>query len=609
MESGKKPLDEIFNGNKYFCIPYYQRSYSWEEKQLKDFYDDFETQYVSNYYYGTILLQSKEKIKSREIFDIVDGQQRLTTLIIFVSCLIKRMRELNFKEKDCIDLESCYIKDDEGRFILSLQDEDNDFFNTYVLGDKNPTSKETPSQKRLFDAKEYFTNALNNVDEGKINEFIDKIYTTNVLVYLMVNEIESSMIFETTNDRGKALTNLEKTKSFLMYKACVLSDDASQIINKIRSRFNEIYRDYSDIENDVKDENAILYYSFIANEKWASTGKKKDYQHYMEIMKQNVDKFITKKDSKGLLNYIENYTLHIKESFAIMKSILLNRCDEFQDVLALERVANFYPLFIKCYGLDETEGKDNFKLICRLCEIFSFRIYVILGNLSNKAQTTWYALARDFNGDFQKLASDIVKLIKSIDTEDSFIEKLQDKKFYTTYETSERNYFFWKYENYLRENEQPTATPMSHDDLFEKKNKKLKLSIEHIVAQSNNGEQSRIISDESVIKVGVASKFEKEYLHSIGNLTIDPQSANSSKGKQDVEAKMTKYFVKAPYKCQNELSDFLIKEKKSERWTIESIEKRRDKILDFARATWCDIDKYEIADQDTNIVVEDGEEE
>lgn len=451
-----------------------------------------------------------------------------------------------------------------------------------------------PSQKRLYSAKEYFAHALGEVGEDKINDFIDKIYTTNVLVYLMVNEIESSMIFETTNDRGKALTNLEKTKSFLMYKACVLSDDASQIINKIRSRFNEIYRDYSDIENDIKDENAILYYSFIANETWSSSGKKKDYQHYMDIMKEKVDKFITQKDKKGLLDYIENYTLHIKESFAIMKSILQNKCNEFLDIWALERVANFYPLFIKCYGLDKSVEKENFKLICRLCEIFSFRIYVILDNLSNKAQTTWYALARDFKGDFNKLASDIVNLIKEIDPDNSFIEKLQDKKFYTSYDTIERNYFFWKYENYLRDNEQPKATPMSHEDLFEKKNKKLMLSIEHIVAQNNNGEQSRMISDKSVIKVGAASKFEKEYLHSIGNLTIDPQSANSSKGKQNVEAKISKYFVKAPYKCQNELPDFLIKEKKTDKWTLASIEKRKEKLLDFARATWCDIDKYEI---------------
>lgn len=56
------------------------------------------------------------------------------------------MRELGFKEKECSDLESCYIKDDDGQYILSLQDEDNDFFDTYVLGNKNPTSRETISK-------------------------------------------------------------------------------------------------------------------------------------------------------------------------------------------------------------------------------------------------------------------------------------------------------------------------------------------------------------------------------------------------------------------------------------------------------------------------------
>ena len=174
MESGKKPLDEIFNGNKYFCIPYYQRGYSWEDKQLKDFYDDFETEYVGSNYYGTILLQSKEKNKSKEIFDIVDGQQRLTTLIIFISCLVERMKQLSFKEKTISDLENSYVKDDDGVYILSLQDEDNDFFDTYVLGKNKPTSEETPSQKRLYKAKEYFINALTMLINIKLKNLLIK---------------------------------------------------------------------------------------------------------------------------------------------------------------------------------------------------------------------------------------------------------------------------------------------------------------------------------------------------------------------------------------------------------------------------------------------------
>ena len=107
------------------------------------------------------------------------------------------------------------------------------------------------------------------------------------------------------------------------------------------------------------------------------------------------------------------------------------------------------------------------------------------------------------------------------------------------------------------------------------------------------------------INVGRAKQFNDEYLHSIGNLTIDPQSANSSKGQSDVKTKNDKYFVLAPYKCQNELGSFL----DGQKWTVSSIKKRKEKILAFARQTWCDFSSFnstavpvtiEINDEDTD---------
>lgn len=56
MDNGRKSINEIFNGCKFFSIPYYQRGYAWGDKQLLDFFEDFNTQYnLNNYYYGTIL--------------------------------------------------------------------------------------------------------------------------------------------------------------------------------------------------------------------------------------------------------------------------------------------------------------------------------------------------------------------------------------------------------------------------------------------------------------------------------------------------------------------------------------------------------------------------
>ena len=128
---------------------------------------------------------------------------------------------------------------------------------------------------------------------------------------------------------------------------------------------------------------------------------------------------------------------------------------------------------------------------------------------------------------------------------------------------------------------------MPHEDLRQKENKKLVMTIEHIVAQSNSDEKSKVITDALKIDVGSVKVFDEQYLNSIGNLTLDPQSANSSKGKKDVDEKNSKYFVKAPYKCQNELEDFMV----NDIWTIDSIINRKEKLIAFAKKMWCN---YEI---------------
>lgn len=607
MESGRKSLSEVFTGDKFFSIPYYQRAYAWGDKQLKDFFEDFNTKYADNYYYGTVLLHElKEKKKDRyEYFDIVDGQQRLTTLIIFVSCIIKRMEELGYPVEECDDLRRKFICTINGNYILKIQSEDNDFFYTYILGDSKEPQIHNPSQAKLLNAKNKFNNLLRECKKDQLDSFIEKICKTNLLVYLIMSSIESAMIFETTNDRGKPLTNLEKTKSYLMYKACVLTDDAEQLIDTIQSRFNEIYRSYTNIEHIFPNEESILQYSFIANSKWGKSNKyQKEYQHYMEIMKDKVDDYIKKGDVCGLNKYINQYTLQIKESFEAFEKMMENPCNELRDVQVLGNIANFYPLLLKTFTSDSTDDKIHFKEICRLCEIFSFRTYVIMKYFASKAQTTIYTMARDFDGNFDELKSKLIGLIAREEFNDNkFIEKLCSKTFYKDYYTIERNYFYWKYENYLRLQAQPKGTLMTHDVLTQKENKKLKLTTEHIVAQNNEKEKTRIIPKNLRIQVGRQASFEKEYLHTIGNLTLDAQSANSSKGNNDVSVKMSKYFTRSQYKSQLELQDFI---DKGDKWTINSLIKRRDKLLDFAKKTWCDFKQFGDIKPQNNIVIEDN---
>jgi uncharacterized protein with ParB-like and HNH nuclease domain len=86
-------VEELFAG-RVFRVPNYQRGYAWEQQQWEEFLDDLE--YLSpgkDHYTGTVVLHEQKKTvtdeegKTHFLFDIVDGQQRLTTIVILLSCI------------------------------------------------------------------------------------------------------------------------------------------------------------------------------------------------------------------------------------------------------------------------------------------------------------------------------------------------------------------------------------------------------------------------------------------------------------------------------------------------------------------------------------------
>ena len=237
---------------------------------------------------GNILLNESSSDEDFDVLDIVDGQQRLTTLIIFISILIKIIEKSNpnFNASLKKDIYLQY----HGIFKLVQNNLDNDFFQTYILGDDNGEELiATSSQKRLWFAKSHLINLIEKekLNTERLEEILKIIDKTEVLVYSVENSAEATLIFETTNDRGKSLSNLEKMKSFMMYK-CFLSNQPNKndLIKNIDSRFGEIYRILEDIkplfENiGIKspNEDQLTQYHFIGYFNWT---KKADYQNYLD---------------------------------------------------------------------------------------------------------------------------------------------------------------------------------------------------------------------------------------------------------------------------------------------------------------------------------------
>ena len=350
MENGQKRISDLFDGRKIFHIPKYQRAYAWEGKQLKDFVEDIENQKLGrSYFFGTILFQEQPRHEGFEMIDIVDGQQRITTLIIFMKLLLTHRREAG---NDVTMLENTYIQI-YNRYKLRVLDTDNDFFTSYILQDNEPDDSQvhTPSQRRLLEAKDFLSQSL-EAPSDKIEEFIEKIESMKVLTYSVEDKAEATLIFQTTNDRGKSLTNLEKTKSFLMHKTYIVSDNPETDLDTLQNRFSEIYRNYEEIESRL-DEDSILQYHFIAFEEWH---RKSDYQDHVQMIKQTVNNLINKDTGVETANFIDRYSRELKESFEFVKTLFTSRKPYILDIFALSRQATFYPLLIKTYKWDNLKA-------------------------------------------------------------------------------------------------------------------------------------------------------------------------------------------------------------------------------------------------------------
>ncbi|MBT4376054.1 DUF262 domain-containing protein [archaeon] len=576
MENGLKTIKELFDGTKIFKIPLYQRAYSWSDKQLTDFIEDIKNQKTDRtYFLGTILL---EKAKSEGDFrgiDIVDGQQRMTTLVIFMKVLLKLLKE---KGEEVEILEETYLKY-KNRYKLHLQDEDSEFFQTYILEDtSNPEmSKIRPSQKKLLGAKKYFHSKLSLLNKEELIEIKEKINKTKLLTYSVNDSAEATLIFETTNDRGKPLTNLEKIKSFLMYKCYLASEESIDILKKIYKRFSDIYDIIESLEIDNEDN--ILQYHFIAFENW---GSKTDYQEYVKVIKSNINNLLLDGKDEEVIKYIENYSTKLRETFFTINEIQ-NKIElkPLREVFMLERLGlTFYPLLIKSFQLDRSEDKKSFEEIVKLIEIFSFRVLGMKSKRSSDVDSAVNKIVREFSGDFEDLKLKLTEKILEYCNDSKFKEKLNSKDFYHDF-PRDRVYFFWKYENYLRKKN--GYSPMSEEE-FSTTDSRFQLTIEHIAPQNPDEEEKRIVATEDCeFPEYNSDEFKEEYLHSIGNLTFDPRSSNSSKGRKPIEEKNSKYFRKAPFMTQNELEDEYLEKNQ---WNVNSINKRKERLISFALERW-----------------------
>ena len=306
-------LSQIFQ-NKIFRIPDYQRGYAWQSQQLRDFWEDIVNLQSDRYHYtGLLSLKKLNQEESRKLgnddswllqsgfkaYHIVDGQQRLTTFVIMLNEIIEFTCQLpnNIgKSYEEIYLGFENIKDIKAKYI-SRKRPPEDLIITYMFGYENDnpsaeylkykvlgqeyggTIKETYYTKNLKYAKEFFGKELLAYYEKKGIEGITDLYRKLTLKLMFnIHEIEDDydvfVAFETMNNRGKRLTNLELLKNRLIYLTTLYSSDILDGTDQIALRelinkaWSEVYYQLGRNENNLLSDDEflrahwIIYYSY-----------------------------------------------------------------------------------------------------------------------------------------------------------------------------------------------------------------------------------------------------------------------------------------------------------------------------------------------------------
>jgi hypothetical protein len=501
-------ISDFFNG-KFFEIPKYQRGYAWERQNIRDLFDDIieSIDSNSNHYIGTIVL-SRDKNNADKYF-IVDGQQRITTITMIIQALVNCLDENNkaFYHR-------FYIKEDNNFRLVPLNRDKNYFEN---LLDKNILDPENKSQRALKDAMEEIDFKIKNV-ENKLS-FLKSVEKLQIMEFVENTEGDAIRIFQTVNDRGKLLSNMEKAKSLLIYFSNRYL--LGKLDKNISEDFSEIFEIYDDlkqlgeilnitiIKNKVFSEDTIMSYHYISfsTENYAPTPE--------FVLQRLKDKLSENRNNEEMLEeFIVKYIHSLRDFFLSARTILtkVNTNEKYYKLFSMLQIsATLYPLIIKLETLNKLDiiiksFKDKNITLLDLVELIDVRVYKTRGtdpraqiarftcelvNMSDENITSWLLW---FNNEWMSKEQFQVSLNSNI------------------FGNRALNFIFLNYcENIAGRN-------FSIDEL--KNISTLNANIEHILSQTPNF---------APIALGFADEEDYiNYEHRLGNLTLLEKSLNSS---------------------------------------------------------------------------------
>ncbi|MBL7691864.1 MAG: DUF262 domain-containing protein [Flavipsychrobacter sp.] len=549
---------QLMGNGLVYNVPRFQRDYSWTDEEWDDLWADIQGLFLTDsepaHYMGYLVLQSKDNKR----FDIIDGQQRLTTLSIFTLAILKNFDNLI---SEGVDPENNSKRKEQlrGSFIgyldpvslipqskLTLNRNNNSFYQHHLVPlQKLPIRGLKYTEHQMRKAFEWFENRIkqeySNKKDGAVlakllDQLSDRLFFTVITV---TDELNAYKVFETLNARGVKLSSTDLLKNYL----------------------------FSVVHREVNDDRELN----ILDERWEILVGKLGSESFPDFLRAHWNSRNKLVRSSDLFKTIRAKVLNRQQVFELIREmeedadpyVALSRPEdslwnteqgEFIEELRMFNVRQLYPLLLSGY---RRLSEPDFTILLKACSVISFR-YNVIGNLpTNEQERVYTAISEQLHNRKVTSIQEILQSLRSIYPDDnSFYNSFSEKQLKTAQSRNKRivRYILFKIEKLFSGN--------NHDMDSDQYN------IEHILPEFPENDWSQF-----------NDRDHESFIYRIGNMTLMNSNENRDIGNAAFDVKKNTY-VKSVFAITRKIAE------DNSDWTMERIAHRQKWMANQAKTIW-----------------------
>ncbi|MEE9093049.1 DUF262 domain-containing protein [Helicobacter pylori] len=244
----KTTIKEIFQAQGY-SIPNYQRDYAWKDKNFRDLWEDLkeaiDNKKGQGHFIGTMVVAKNED--NKKLYDIIDGQQRTTTIFMLLHVLANEQNE-----EDKQETRKYLYQKGELKLEVALQNQS--FFKALLeAAEKGSISHcekdaDTEGKQNLFEILNAILDEVSKLSEEEANERLEALLEMVLMRFEEPDPGRAIRTFQSVNDRGVPLLLLDKLKSLLIYYSNTFCDGKRGLDQFINDHFGEIFKIFAKIK-------------------------------------------------------------------------------------------------------------------------------------------------------------------------------------------------------------------------------------------------------------------------------------------------------------------------------------------------------------------------